>query len=66
MSKLEVIQPGMLSLIQNIARGGVAQLGLSLEWVPMMPFSVGNKVRFKLVSAEVFTQQGEQICPNWK
>jgi biotin-dependent carboxylase-like uncharacterized protein len=29
MSKLEVIQPGMLSLIQDIGRFGVAQLGLS-------------------------------------
>ena len=28
MSKLKVIQPGMLSLIQNIARGGVVRLGL--------------------------------------
>jgi len=29
MSKLEVIQPGMLSLIQDVGRFGVAQLGLS-------------------------------------
>ncbi|MFT5652657.1 MAG: allophanate hydrolase subunit 2, partial [Psychromonas sp.] len=29
MSKLKVIQPGMLSLIQDVGRFGVAQLGLS-------------------------------------
>ncbi|HEY7865190.1 MAG TPA: 5-oxoprolinase subunit PxpB [Psychromonas sp.] len=33
---------------------------------PMMSFSVGDKVRFKSVSLEEFTQQGGQICPNWK
>ncbi|MFT6927914.1 MAG: hypothetical protein ACJAZP_003561 [Psychromonas sp.] len=66
MSKLEVIQPEILSLIQNIARGAVAQLGLSLERVSMMPFSVGDKVRLKSVSLKAFTQQGGQRCPNWK
>jgi len=31
MSKLEVIQPGMLSLIQDVGRFGVAQLTFSPE-----------------------------------
>jgi len=60
MSKLEVIQPGMLSLIQDIARFGLAQLGLSQE------VSAGDTVRFRPVSRQEFTQRGGQICPNWK
>ncbi|MFQ3175813.1 MAG: allophanate hydrolase subunit 2 [Psychromonas sp.] len=58
MSKLKVIQPGMLSLIQDVGRFGVAQLGLSQE------VSVGDAVRFKQVSQQEFTRQGGQICPN--
>lgn len=38
----------------------------SPEREPMMPFSVGDTVRFKAISLEEFTQQGGQICPNWK
>lgn len=38
----------------------------SPEREPMMPFSVGDTVRFKPVSLEEFTQQGGQICPDWK
>ncbi|WP_157823249.1 hypothetical protein [Psychromonas sp. MB-3u-54] len=57
MSKLEVIQPGMLSLIQRV---GVAHLDLSQE------ASAGESACFKQVSAEEFTQQGGQRCPNWK
>jgi len=60
MSKLEVIQPGMLSLIQDVGRFGVAQLGLSQE------ASTGDTVRFRQVSPQEFIQQGGKICPNWK
>ena len=56
MSRLEVIQPGMLSLIQDVSR--VAQLGLSQE------VSAGDTAHFKQVSQQEFTQQGGQICPN--
>jgi len=38
----------------------------SPEREPMMPFSVGDKVRFKSVSRQEFIQQGGKICPNWK
>jgi inhibitor of KinA len=36
------------------------------EKEPMMPFSVGDTVRFKSVSLEEFTRQGGQTCPDWK
>ena len=60
MSKLKVIQPVMLSLIQDVGRFSVAHLDFSQE------FSAGELACFKQRSQQEFTQQGGQICPDWK